>query len=74
MQEEKVLQSKKVKLVETKSGPSAIRTLNSEVKWCSVAGMRGRRSLRGVVQETPLEVRVALVTKVLPKAWKTHKN
>jgi hypothetical protein len=54
--DEKVLQSKKVKLVETKSGPSAILTASLDVKWCSVEGMRGSRSFRGVVQLTPLAV------------------
>ena len=72
--EEKVLQSKKVKLVDTKSGPSRMRTDNFEVKWCSVGGMRGSKSFLGVVQLTPLAVLVALVMRFLPKAWKTHKN
>ena len=50
--EEKVLQSKKVKLVDTKSGPSTMRTESSDVKWCSVAGIRGSKSFLGVVQLT----------------------
>jgi len=54
--EEKVLQSKKVKLVDTKSGPSAIRTDSLDVKWCSVDEISGSKSLRGVVQLTPLAV------------------
>ena len=54
--DEKVLQSKKVKLVETKSGPSAIRTDSLDVKWCSVDEISGSKSLRGVVQLTPLAV------------------
>ena len=74
MQDEKVLQSKKVKLVDTKSGPSAIRTDRTEVRWCSSAGISGSRSFRGVVQLTPLGLRVALVVSVLPSTWKTHWN
>ena len=54
--DENVLQSKKVKLVETKSGPSAILTDSLDVKWCSVDEISGSKSLRGVVQLTPLAV------------------
>ena len=44
MQEGKVLQSKKVKLVAAKSGPSSTLTDNLDMKCDFPLGMRGRRS------------------------------
>ena len=44
VQEEKLLQSKKVKSVATKSGPFSNLTDNFDVKCDSPLGMRGRRS------------------------------
>jgi hypothetical protein len=36
--------------------------------------MDGRRSVRGVVQFTPYDLRVALVISVLSRAVKAHRN
>ena len=44
VQEEKVLQSKKEKLIATKSGPFSTLTDNFDVKCDSPLGMKGRRS------------------------------
>ena len=44
MQELYVLQSKKVKLVATKSGPFSTLTDSLDVKWDSPLGIRGSKS------------------------------
>jgi len=72
VQELKALQSKKVKLVATRSGPSLTRMDSLLVKWDSPFGIAGTRSFLGVVQDNPVSVRVAFVVKTLPRAEKVH--